>query len=98
MKHKFVTHKEVRAEIYKKHPGVEQKVQVELRKLRIAEKIAEFRKNAHLSQKRLAEKIGTTQSVVARMENSESMDFRVSTLQRIASATGGEFKIAALAK
>lgn len=93
MKRKFVTHKDVRTEMYKRYPNLEAKVQIELRKLKIAEKIAELRKKAHLSQKKLAEKIGTTQSVIARMENPNYTDYRVSTLQRISYVTGGSFHI-----
>ena len=93
MKHKFVTHEDVQAEIYAKYPGLKKEVQLELHKIKIAEKIVKLRKKARLSQKNLADKIGTTQSVIARLENSNYKDYRVSTLQRIAAVTGGTFQI-----
>ncbi|MBI2119403.1 MAG: helix-turn-helix transcriptional regulator [Elusimicrobia bacterium] len=54
-----------------------------------------MRQRSRMSQKELAERIGTTQSVVSRMESSNYVDYRVSTLKRIADATGGSFVISA---
>ena len=44
--------------------------------------IQEARKKQHLTQKELAEKIGTTKSYISRIENNAS-DIRLSTLIRI---------------
>lgn len=49
--------------------------------------IEEVRKNAHLTQKELAERIGTNKSYISRVENGLT-DPKVSTLCRIASALG----------
>ncbi len=79
----------------KKFPGIGKEVEEDLKKLRIAGKIAQYRRKAHLSQVNLAKKIGTTQSVIARMENANYTDYKVSTLLKIAQVTGGSFLIAA---
>ena len=95
MKKKFITHEGVMRRFEKKFPGVTKEIEAELEKLRISGKIAEYRRRAHLSQVALAEKIGTTQSVVARMESPDYKDYKVSTLLKIAQVTGGSFLIAA---
>lgn len=97
MNKKEVTHDKVVQMMEKRWPGFKSKVKKEADKLHIAYKIAEMRKKAHLSQEALAKKIGTTQSVVARMESLKYSDYRVSTLKRIAEATGGTFVINAAA-
>ena len=95
MKKKVITHETVMRRFEKKFPGIGQEIEAELEKLRIAGKIAEYRKRAHLSQVALARKIGTTQSVIARMESPNYKDYKVSTLLKIAQVTGGSFLIAA---
>lgn len=93
MKKKIVTHTDVLAKLNRKWPGFKKEVAEGVARLHVAERIAELRHRAHLSQKALAEKIGTTQSNVARMENPEYNDYRVSTLAKIAEATNGSFVI-----
>jgi len=62
------------------------------KQLEIAYQILELRKKEHLSQKELAEKIGTTQSNVARMEAGQQ-NFTTDTLQKIASALKRDLKV-----
>ena len=64
----------------------------ESHRLEIAYKILQLRKKHHLSQKELARKLDTTQSVVARIEAGQQ-NFTTDTLQKIASAFGKELKI-----
>ena len=53
----------------------------------IAEMIVDARKNVHLTQSELAEKVGTTQSVISRIESGSSAFIpSLETLVRIASA------------
>ena len=52
-------------------------------RLEIAYTIAELRKKSSISQKELAEKLDTTQSVVARMETGQQ-NFTIETLRKIA--------------
>ena len=60
--------------------------------LRIAYKILQLRKKHHLSQKELARKLDTTQSVVARIEAGQQ-NFTTDTLQKIASVFDRDLKI-----
>jgi transcriptional regulator with XRE-family HTH domain len=52
--------------------------------------IADARKRAGLSQAQLAERIGTKQTGVARMERAGTTGFTTTTLAKIAAATGLE--------
>jgi len=58
----------------------------------IAREIIHARIAAGLSQKELAERLKTTQSVVARLESTSHVP-SVSTLRRVAQATGSKLKI-----
>lgn len=62
------------------------------KQLEIAYQILELRKKEHLSQKDLAEKIGTTQSNIARMEAGQQ-NFTTDTLQKIASALKRDLRV-----
>ena len=62
------------------------------KQLEIAYLILQKRKQAKLSQKELARKIGTTQSNVARME-AGNQNFSMVTLERIADALKSDLKI-----
>jgi len=54
----------------------------------IAEEVFSLRKAAGLSQKQLAEMIGTSQSVISRIEDADYDGHSLSLLRRIASALG----------
>lgn len=62
------------------------------RRLEIAYQILQLRNKQKLSQRALAEKLDTTQSVVARMEAGQQ-NFSIDTLEKIASAFKRELKI-----
>ncbi len=64
----------------------------ESRRIEIAYRILQLRKKQKLSQKELAQKLNTTQSVVARMEAGQQ-NFTTDTLQKIASVFRRELKI-----
>lgn len=68
----------------KKNPNFLKKLDKETDKLRIAVKIAQLREENGLSQKQLAKKIHTTQSVVSRLENSSYENYSIRTLKKIA--------------
>lgn len=67
------------------------------KQLEIAYLIAQKRKQAKISQKELAQKIGTTQSNVARME-AGNQNFSMVTLEKIAEALKSELKVSFLRK
>jgi len=64
----------------------------ESRRLEIAYKILQLRKQKKLSQKELAHKLKTTQSVVARMESGQQ-NFTTDTLQKVASVFKRDLRI-----
>jgi ribosome-binding protein aMBF1 (putative translation factor) len=55
-------------------------------KLSIAEQIYSLRQQNGLTQKELGEIIGTTQSVISRLESTDYENERLDTLQRLAAA------------
>lgn len=58
-----------------------------------AQLIYDLRKDAGLSQKQLAELIGTTQSVISRLEDSDYLGHSLSMLDKIARALNKQVKI-----
>lgn len=59
----------------------------------IATQIYSLRIRARLSQRQLATKVGTTASVICRLEDSDYAGHSLSMLRRIARALGGNVKI-----
>jgi ribosome-binding protein aMBF1 (putative translation factor) len=62
--------------------------QMELAELKLAEQIQAARHSAKLSQAGLASRIGTKQTGIARMERADYKGYTVTTLAKIAAATG----------
>ena len=62
-------------------------------KLDIGEKIAELRQKRHITQSKLAEKVHTSRSAIARYESGEYSRYNVSTLARIAKALDTNLKV-----
>lgn len=50
--------------------------------------LARLRKRQHMSQRKLAQTMGTSQSAICELEHGESIDPKLSTLQRLAYALG----------
>lgn len=67
--------------------------QRELARLQIATQIAALRERAGLSQAALADRIGTKQAGVARMERRDYQGYTVATLAKIAAAAGGRLEV-----
>ena len=63
------------------------------RKLAIGYKIAQIRKQLGLTQRQLARRIHTTQSVISRLENGNYWTCSVKTLEKIAIATGTHLSV-----
>ncbi len=55
--------------------------------------VHEMRESAGLTQAELAKKVGTTQSVIARLEDAEYTGHSLTMLERIASACGVALKL-----
>ncbi|MDP2910074.1 MAG: helix-turn-helix transcriptional regulator [bacterium] len=64
----------------------------ERHRLEVAYKISKLREKKNISQKGLADKLGTTQSVIARIEMGDQ-NLTTDTLRKIADAFGCELKI-----
>jgi HTH-type transcriptional regulator/antitoxin HipB len=70
-----------------------EKYEEEFEAFKIGVLIQEARKKQHLTQKQLAEKVGTTKNYISRIENNAS-DIRLSTLMRIIrEGLGGQLKL-----
>ena len=68
-------------------------IEKEKKRLEIAEQIYAIRTKAKLSQQQLAKKVGTTQSVISRLENAEYSGHTLSMLNKIAMALGHEVEV-----
>ncbi len=67
---------------------LEARIEKEMLNARISMMIYDARTKAGLSQAKLAKLVGTSQSVIARLENAEYRGHSLSMLQRIATALG----------
>lgn len=74
-------------------PELNELFQKELAELRLAEQIQAARQSANLSQAGLASRIGTKQTGVARMERANYSGYTVTTLAKIAAATGKKLDV-----
>jgi ribosome-binding protein aMBF1 (putative translation factor) len=61
--------------------------------LEVAQMIYDARTKAHLSQRELADRIGTRQSVIARLEDADYCGHSLSMLQRIGNALGQRLEL-----
>ena len=64
-----------------------------LHQIDLAMLVREMRGDADMTQAKLARKIGTTQSMIARLEDAEYTGHSLSMLERIASACGVNLKL-----
>ena len=80
-------------ELYKKSPGFRKAYDEEVLMLKIAYKIAQLRKQLHITQFELARRIGTTQQTVSRLEDSTNARITVNTLVRLAKALHAKLSI-----
>jgi transcriptional regulator with XRE-family HTH domain len=68
-------------------------IKEEAENLRIAKNIYELRNKAGLSQAELAKRIGTTQSVISRLEDADYEGHSLPMLQRVAAALDKRIEI-----
>ena len=74
-------------------PEMEDLLKIEREKANVAQKIYDLRNQAELTQKQLAELVGTTPSVISRLENADDDGHSMRMLKRIAEALGRRVKI-----
>jgi len=83
---------------YANRPDRETALQEERANAEIARKIYDLRKAAGLSQRALAELVGTTASVICRLEDADYEGHSLAMLQRIASAVNKRVEIRFVAR
>ncbi|CAN5149832.1 hypothetical protein BH11CYA1_BH11CYA1_51220 [soil metagenome] len=77
----------------RKDEKMKKMVEEEFEKLQIGQQIYDLRKEANLTQEELADLVGTTGSVISRLESAEYDGHSVKMLQRVASALGKKVTI-----
>jgi len=77
----------------KNDPARLQRLQEIRENLHIAEQIYELRKEANLTQKELADLVGTSQSDISRLEDADYDGYSVKMLQKIAAAIHCRLKV-----
>ena len=75
-----------KAELKKEYDALEEE-------FALAKEIIELRKRLNLTQKQLAEKIGTSQPAIARLESGSYANLSLSFLRRVAEALGANAEI-----
>lgn len=80
----------------KDQPERKASLQEERIKVQVAQLIYDLRKDAKLTQQQLAEMIGTTQSVISRLEDSDYDGHSLTMLERIAKALNSQIRIHAV--
>ncbi len=76
-----------------RHPRLQELAGEAVVNAEVAQLIYDVRSKAKLTQKQLAELIGTTQSVIARLEDADYEGHSLSMLQRIATALNKRLEI-----
>lgn len=71
---------------FKGNPKAQKQLIIERQKAEIAAEIYNLRRQAGLTQKQLAKQIGTTQSVISRLEDADYRGHSLEMLRRIAAA------------
>lgn len=74
-------------------PEFAREYNAELQRLRIAEQIAQARQAAGLTQAGLAQRMGTSQPAVARLEHGDYRGYTLGTLARAAFALGHRLRV-----
>ena len=73
-------------EEYRKSKEFRKAYDEEVLRLKVAYKIAQLRKSRHLTQRELADRVGTTQQNISRLEDLENTQISLSTLTKLAIA------------
>jgi len=81
-KHRQIVARRARKSVYRKT------FERTLRQIDLALLVREMREDARFTQTELAKRVGTTQSVIARLEDAEYVGHSLTMLERIAAACG----------
>lgn len=80
-------------ELYRKSSEFRKAYDEEVMMLKIAYKVAQLRKDRHITQSELARRVGTTQQTVSRLEDFTNTRVSVSTLVKLAKALHAKLNI-----
>ena len=80
------------AKRWMKEPGFKEGYEALEEEFSVASLLIEARTRSHLTQAELAERMGTSQSTIARLESGKAKP-TLSTLRKLAKATGTQLKI-----
>ncbi|MBI2432058.1 MAG: helix-turn-helix transcriptional regulator [Candidatus Hydrogenedentes bacterium] len=83
---------------YKGHPERLQRLEDERQNAAIARKLYRLRTEAGMTQQQLAVRVGTTASVVSRLENADYEGHSLTMLRRIAAALGKNIELRFVAR
>jgi ribosome-binding protein aMBF1 (putative translation factor) len=86
------------AHITGRDPERQRQFEEELINRDVASKIYQLRERAHLSQAQLAKRVGTTQSVISRLEDADYDGHSLAMLNRIAAAVHRRVEIRFVAR
>jgi len=93
-KRKFITDAfEIAIQEFGDTPELRARIEAEQLNMRVAQMIYDARQKAGLTQKQLADLIGTKQQVIARLEDADYEGHSLTMLQRIAAALGRRLDI-----
>jgi DNA-binding XRE family transcriptional regulator len=81
------------AEEDRREPGFAAAVEAELASLKLNERMRELRRARHMTQEKLAERMGLTQSAVAQLEKPGSRRMEIATVARFATALGFRMRV-----
>ncbi len=84
---------EKQLEGYLEDPEFARAFEEETHKLRLALRISELREKRGMTQKDLAKKLNTTQSVISRLESAQYESYSIKTLKKVAEALHCELVI-----
>ena len=80
-------------EQYRKTPGLHERVAALVEDMSIEQDLIALREDRGLSQRALADLVGVTQPVIARIESGKARNLELKTVVRIAAALGARVKI-----
>ena|ERR1017187_73251 len=86
-------HREIVAQRTRRSAGYRTTFARTLRQIDLALLVREMREEAALTQAELAKQVGTTQSVIARLEDAEYTGHSLAMLERVATACGVALKL-----
>jgi DNA-binding XRE family transcriptional regulator len=83
----------IREEFFKDDPNVAEKIELELQRCEIGQKIYDLRNEAGLTQAQLAKKVGRSRTLITRLEDADYDGHSLLMLRKVAAAVGRRVEI-----